>query len=111
MLAGLLQRISDNTISGKIAKQVFDAMWSSGGSADEIIENQGLKQITDSVALEGIVDEVVNANPSQVDAYRQADEKKQIKMLGFFVGQVMQASKGKANPKQVNELLRRKLTS
>ncbi|MCB1751437.1 MAG: Asp-tRNA(Asn)/Glu-tRNA(Gln) amidotransferase subunit GatB [Gammaproteobacteria bacterium] len=109
MLGGLLQRISDNTISGKIAKQVFDAMWGGGGSADEIIQSQGLKQITDSGALEEIVNAVVDENRSQVDAYRQADEKKQAKMLGFFVGRVMQASKGKANPKQVNELLRRKL--
>ncbi|MCP4289043.1 MAG: Asp-tRNA(Asn)/Glu-tRNA(Gln) amidotransferase subunit GatB [Gammaproteobacteria bacterium] len=109
MLGGLLQRISDNTISGKIAKQVFDAMWSDGGSADGIIESQGLKQITDSGAIEGIVDEVICANPSQVGAYRQADGKKQAKMLGFFVGQVMKASSGKANPQQVNELLRRKL--
>ena len=111
MLAGLLRRISDNTISGKIAKQVFDAMWSDSGSADEIIESQGLKQITDAGAIEGIVDEVVNANPSQVEAYRQADQKKRAKMLGFFVGQVMRLSKGKANPQQVNELLCRKLAS
>ena len=111
MLAGLLRRISDNTISGKIAKQVFDAMWSDSGSADEIIESQGLKQITDTGAIEGIVDEVINANPSQVEAYRQADEKKRAKMLGFFVGQVMRLSKGKANPQQVNELLCRKLAS
>jgi len=111
MLAGLLRRISDNTISGKIAKQVFDAMWSDSGSADEIIESQGLKQITDAGAIEGIVDEVVNAHPSQVEAYRQADQKKRAKMLGFFVGQVMRLSKGKANPQQVNELLCRKLAS
>ena len=109
VLGGLLQRIADNTISGKIAKQVFETMWSEGGSADAIIESRGLQQITDSGAIESIVDAVVKANPSQVEAYREADEKKQAKMLGFFVGQVMQASKGKANPKQVNELLRTKL--
>ena len=111
LLGGLLRRIADNTISGKIAKQVFETMWSEGGAADAIIQNRGLRQITDAGAIAGIVDAVVQANPSQVEAYRQADEKKQVKMLGFFVGQVMQASKGKANPTQVNELLRRKLNA
>jgi len=110
LLSGLIRRIADNTISGKIAKQVFDAMWKTGDSADAIIEKQGLRQITDSSAIESIVQEVINANPAQVEAYRQADEKKQAKMLGFFVGRVMQASKGKANPQQVNQLLREKLS-
>lgn len=110
MLAALIRRIADNTISGKIAKQVFDSMWNGDGSADEIIEKQGLQQITDSGAIESIVDEVINANSAQVEAYRQADEKKQAKLFGFFVGRVMQASKGKANPQQVNELLREKLS-
>lgn len=109
LLAGLLQRITDNTISGKIAKQVFEAMWAGEGSADQVIDARGLKQITDSGAIEKIVDEVIEANADQVASYRSADDKKQGKMLGFFVGQVMKASKGKANPQQVNQLLRQKL--
>jgi len=109
MLGGLVKRISDNTISGKIAKQVFEVMWQSGGNADSIIEEKGLKQITDSGAIEAVVDEVIAANPDQVANYRNADEKKRPKMLGFFVGQVMKASKGKANPQQVNALLNEKL--
>jgi aspartyl-tRNA(Asn)/glutamyl-tRNA(Gln) amidotransferase subunit B len=108
-LGGLVNRINDNTISGKIAKQVFEAMWAGEGSADQIIEARGLKQITDSGAIEQIVDEVIAANPQQVESYRSAEEKKRGKMLGFFVGQVMKQSQGKANPQQVNELLRKKL--
>lgn len=108
-LGGMLLRIVDQTISGKIAKQVFEAMWAGEGSADQVIEARGLKQITDSGAIEAVVDEVLAANPEQVANYRNADEKKRPKMLGFFVGQVMKASKGKANPKQVNELLLKKL--
>jgi aspartyl-tRNA(Asn)/glutamyl-tRNA(Gln) amidotransferase subunit B len=109
MLGELIQRILDNTISGKLAKQVFDAIWEGEGSADEIIQARGLKQITDSGAIEQIVDEVIAANPQQVENYRSAEEQKRGKMIGFFVGQVMKASKGKANPQQVNELLKRKL--
>jgi aspartyl-tRNA(Asn)/glutamyl-tRNA(Gln) amidotransferase subunit B len=109
MLGGLIQRILDSTISGKIAKQVFDAIWDGEGSADEVIEAKGLKQITDSGAIEQIVDEVIAANPQQVENYRSAEEQKRGKMIGFFVGQVMKASKGKANPQQVNELLKQKL--
>ncbi len=109
MLGGLIQRIMDNTISGKIAKQVFDAIWAGEGGADEIIEAKGLKQITDSGAIEQIVDEVIASNPQQVENYRSAEEEKRGKMIGFFVGQVMKASKGKANPQQVNELLKQKL--
>jgi aspartyl-tRNA(Asn)/glutamyl-tRNA(Gln) amidotransferase subunit B len=108
-LGGLILRIMDNTISGKIAKQVFDAMWGGEGSVDEIIEAKGLKQITDSGAIEQIVDEVIAANPQQVENYRSAEEQKRGKMIGFFVGQVMKASRGKANPQQVNELLKQKL--
>lgn len=104
-LAGLLARISDNTISGKMAKQVFDAMWNGEGSADAVIEAKGLKQITDSGAIEALVDAVLNANAAQVEAYRGGQEK----MLGFFVGQVMKASKGQANPAQVNQILKEKL--
>jgi aspartyl-tRNA(Asn)/glutamyl-tRNA(Gln) amidotransferase subunit B len=109
MLGGLIKRIMDNTISGKLAKQVFDAMWSGEGDADRVIETKGLKQITDSGAIEQIVDDVIAANPQQVENYRSADEAKRGKMIGFFVGQVMKQSKGKANPQQVNELLLRKL--
>jgi len=109
LLAGLLARITDNTISGKIAKQVFEAIWNGEGTADEVIEAKGLKQITDSGAIEAIVDEVIANNSQQVENYRNADESKQPKMLGFFVGQVMKASKGKANPQQVNQLLKEKL--
>jgi aspartyl-tRNA(Asn)/glutamyl-tRNA(Gln) amidotransferase subunit B len=105
MLSGLLQRISDNTISGKIAKQVFEAMWQGEGSADEIIEARGLKQITDSGAIESLIDEVIAANPDQVEQFRAGKEK----VLGFFVGQIMKQSKGKANPGQVNQRLRDKL--
>ncbi|MDO6461107.1 Asp-tRNA(Asn)/Glu-tRNA(Gln) amidotransferase subunit GatB [Granulosicoccaceae sp. 1_MG-2023] len=104
-LGQLLQRISDNTISGKIAKQVFDAMWAGEGSADEIIEAKGLVQITDTSAIEAMCDEVIAANPSQVEQYRGGKDK----LLGFFVGQVMKASGGKANPAQLNEILRKKL--
>ncbi len=106
---GLVKRIADNTISGKIAKTVFESMWDSEDSADAIIEARGLKQITDSGAIEAIVDEVLAENTQQVQNYRNAPEDKQPKMLGFFVGQVMKKSQGKANPKQVNELLRDKL--
>jgi aspartyl-tRNA(Asn)/glutamyl-tRNA(Gln) amidotransferase subunit B len=104
-LAGLLDRITDNTISGKIAKDVFESMWSGEGSADEIIEARGLKQITDSGAIEDIVDAVIEANPGQAAEYRAGKEK----LLGFFVGQVMKETGGKANPGQVNQVLKEKL--
>jgi aspartyl-tRNA(Asn)/glutamyl-tRNA(Gln) amidotransferase subunit B len=104
-LAGLLRRISDQTISGKIAKEVFEVMWSSGASADAVIESKGLKQITDSSAIERVIDEVMAGNPAQLADYRAGKDK----LFGFFVGQVMKATGGKANPTQVNELLRRKL--
>jgi len=107
--AGLVTRIKDNTISGKIAKQVFEAMWAGEGSADEVIEAKGLKQISDSGAIEALVDEVITANAQQVENYRNAEPEKQPKMIGFFVGQIMKKSQGKANPGQVNELLRKKL--
>jgi aspartyl-tRNA(Asn)/glutamyl-tRNA(Gln) amidotransferase subunit B len=108
-LGGLISRIKDNTISGRAGKEVFEAMWSGEGSADEIIAAKGLQQITDSGAIEKIVDEVIAANPQQVENYRGADEAKRGKMIGFFVGQVMKESQGKANPQQVNQLLREKL--
>jgi len=105
-LGGLLLRITDNTISGKIAKQIFDALWNDeGDSADAIIEDKGLKQVTDSGAIEAIVDEVIANNADQAEQFRAGKEQ----LLGFFVGQVMKASKGKANPAQVNEILRAKL--
>ena len=106
-LAAMLKRIEDGTISGKIAKQVFEAMWNGDGSADEIIEQQGLKQISDSSAIEGIIREVLDNNPKQIEQYRGGQQK----LFGFFVGQVMKATQGKANPKQVNELLRKMLDS
>ncbi len=108
-LGGMLLRIKDNTISGKIAKTVFEAMANGEGSADQVIEARGLKQVTDSGAIEKVLDEVLAANAEQVEQYRAADEAKRGKMFGFFVGQAMKASKGKANPQQVNELLKSKL--
>ena len=108
-LGGLIKRILDNSISGKIAKQVFEAMWLGEGSADEIIEKKGLKQVSDSGALEAMVDEVIANNAAQVEQYLAADDAKRKKLVGFFVGQIMKASKGQANPKMVNELLIRKL--
>jgi len=104
-LAGLLDRIADNTISGKIAKEVFDAMWAGEGTADEIIEVKGLKQITDSSAIESVVDQVIAANPGQVAEYKAGKDK----LIGFFVGQVMKETGGKANPGQVNAILKDKL--
>ncbi len=105
MLGGMLKRIADNTISGKIAKDVFEAMWNGEGDADAVIESKGLKQITDTGAIEGIIDQVIADNPKQVEQYRGGKDK----LLGFFVGQVMKASKGKANPQQVNDLLKEKI--
>lgn len=105
MFAGMLKRIADNTISGKIAKDVFNSMWTGEGDADEIIEKKGLKQITDDSAIETMIDEVIANNPAQVEQYRSGKDK----VFGFFVGQVMKASKGKANPEQVNKILKDKL--
>ena len=104
-LSGLLARIVDATISGKIAKEVFEAMWVDGKTADALIEDRGLKQITDSGAIEGVIDAVMAANPKQLADYRAGKDK----LFGFFVGQVMKATGGKANPGQLNELLRTKL--
>jgi len=108
-LGALIQRILDNSISGKIAKQVFEAMWQGEGGADEIIEARGLKQVSDSGALETMVDEVISSNSAQVEQYLAADEAKRKKLVGFFVGQVMKLSKGQANPQMVNQLLAKKL--
>ena len=104
-LAGLVNRIDDNTISGKIAKQVFDAMWDGEGDADTIIDARGLKQITDSSAIEAVVDKVIADNPSQVAEYKAGKDK----LIGYFVGKVMQETKGQANPGQVNKILKDKL--
>jgi aspartyl-tRNA(Asn)/glutamyl-tRNA(Gln) amidotransferase subunit B len=106
-LAGLLDRIHDDTISGKIAKEVFEAMWAGEGTADEIIESKGLRQITDSSAIDEIVDTVIAANPGQAAEYRAGKDK----LLGFFVGQVMKETRGKANPGQVNEAIKRRLAA
>ena len=108
-LGGMLKRIADNTISGKIAKQVFEEMWNNGGSADEIIESKGLKQETDTGAIEAIVDEVIANSPDQVAQYQAADDNKRKKLVGYFVGQTMKLSKGKANPQMVNQILAKKL--
>lgn len=105
-LATLIQRIKDNTISGKIAKTVFEAMLDDNRDVDEIIEAKGLKQVTDSGALESLVDQVIANNPDQVQQYRDG----KVQVIGFLVGQCMQLSKGKANPAQVNEILRSKLS-
>ena len=104
-LAGLLRRIQDRTISGKIAKDVFEALWIGEGDTDAIIEKRGLRQITDTSAIEKVIDEVIAASPEQLAQYRAGKDK----LFGFFVGQVMKLSKGKANPQQVNELLIEKL--
>ncbi|MBL8269104.1 Asp-tRNA(Asn)/Glu-tRNA(Gln) amidotransferase subunit GatB [Steroidobacter sp.] len=104
-LAGLLARIADETISGKIAKEVFEAMWAEGQDADAIIDAKGLKQITDTGAIEKTIDEVMAANPKQLADYRSGKDK----LFGFFVGQVMKVTAGKANPAQVNDLLKKKL--
>ncbi len=106
-LAGLLARIADETISGKIAKEVFESMWAEGKDADTIIEAKGLKQITDTGAIEKTIEEVMAANPKQLADYRSGKDK----LFGFFVGQVMKVTGGKANPAQVNELLKKKLAA
>jgi aspartyl-tRNA(Asn)/glutamyl-tRNA(Gln) amidotransferase subunit B len=104
-LAELLKRITDGTISGKIAKEVFEVMWSDGVGADAVIESKGLRQITDSAAIVRAIEEVMAKNPAQLAEYRAGKDK----LFGFFVGQVMKATGGKANPAQLNELLRDKL--
>jgi aspartyl-tRNA(Asn)/glutamyl-tRNA(Gln) amidotransferase subunit B len=103
--AGLLIRLADNTISGKIAKQVFEALWQSTATADDIIESKGLKQITDTGAIEKIIDDIIANNANQVEQYRSGNEK----AFNFFVGQVMKAMQGKANPAEVNKILKTKL--
>ena len=104
-LAGLLNRIADGTISGKIAKEVFEAMWASGADADSVIAEKGLKQISDPAAIERAIDAVIAKSPGQLADYRAGKDK----LFGYFVGQVMKATGGKANPAQLNELLKKKL--
>ena len=101
----LIGRISDNTISGKIAKSVLEEVWENGSDVDEIIESKGLVQIQDESLLEEIANKVIKTNPDQVSAYKNGKDK----LFGFFVGQVMKDSGGKANPKMVNEILKAKL--
>ncbi len=105
-LAGIISRLKDNTISSKIAKTVFESMLAGEGDADSIIESKGLKQVTDTGAIETMVDEVIANNPTQVQQYKDGKEQ----VIGFFVGQVMKASQGKANPGQVNQMLKEKLS-
>jgi aspartyl-tRNA(Asn)/glutamyl-tRNA(Gln) amidotransferase subunit B len=104
-LVGLLRRLLDETLSGKLAKEVFAAMWAGEGSADAIIESRGLKQVTDSAAIEAIVEEILAAHPAEAEQLRAGKDR----VMGFFVGKVMKATQGKANPAQVNQLLRKKL--
>lgn len=108
-LAALVTRISDGTLSNKMARQVFDHLWQGESDVDAIIEKHGLKQVSDSGAIESLVDEVIANSPQQVENFLNADEAKRPKMMGYFVGQIMKASKGQANPQQVNEILNKKL--
>jgi len=108
-LAALITRIDDGTLSSKMAKVVFEGLWSGESNVDHIIESKGLKQVSDSGALEAIVDELIANNPAQVDQYRAANEGKQKKLIGFFVGQAMKATQGQANPQELNKILRAKL--
>ncbi|VVC76209.1 Aspartyl/glutamyl-tRNA(Asn/Gln) amidotransferase subunit B [Aquicella siphonis] len=104
-LGKLISRIADDTISGKIAKTIFEALWNKEGEVDVIIEKRGLKQVTDTGAIEKLIDEILAANPQQVADYRSGKDK----LFGFFIGQAMKASGGKLNPAQLNELLKKKL--
>jgi len=108
-LGGLIARIADNSISGKMAKEVFEGIWAGEGDADQIIEARGLKQVSDSGALEQMVADVLAANQAMVEDYINSDEAKRKKKLGGFMGQIMKASKGQANPQQVNQILAKKL--
>jgi aspartyl-tRNA(Asn)/glutamyl-tRNA(Gln) amidotransferase subunit B len=106
-LAQLLKRVADNTISNNAAKQVFEVLWTNAQDVDAIIEQLGLKQVSDSGAIEAIIDEVLAANPAMVEEFKAGKEK----AFNALVGQAMKASKGKANPAQVNEVLKRKLAN
>ena len=104
-IGGIIKRIADDTIPNKIGRQVFDIMWEEGGDADAIIEQKGLKPMNDTGAIEQIIDDIIANNTAQVEQYRSGKDK----VFGFFVGQVMKATKGKANPKTINEMLKAKL--
>jgi aspartyl-tRNA(Asn)/glutamyl-tRNA(Gln) amidotransferase subunit B len=104
-LGGMLKRITDGTISNSGAKEVFRTLWSEGGDADAIIDAKGLKQVSDSGAIEALVDEIIVGNTDKVAEYRGGKDK----LFGFFVGLAMKASKGKANPAQLNDILKKKL--
>ncbi len=104
-LGGLLKRVNDGTISNRMAKVVFDAMWDGEGTADEIIDARGLKQLCGTVNLSPIINEIMVNHPVQLEEFRAGKDK----LFGFFVGQVMKATQGKANPQQVNDLLKQKL--
>ncbi len=108
-LGQLINRIKDDTINSKGAKTVFDGLWNQAGEVDAIIDAKGLKQVSDMGAIEAMVDDVIELSPKQVQQYVDAEVEKKGKMLGFFMGQVMKASKGSANPGQVNGLLKKKL--
>ena len=110
-LAGLVARITDGTLSSKLGKQVFEALWQGEGSADQIIEARGLRQVSDTGALEKLVADVISENQDQVAQYRAAESAKQKKLIGFFVGQIMKASKGQANPQLINKILTEALDS
>ncbi len=103
-LASLVNLIGDGTISGKIAKDVFEIVWSEGGDPAEVVDKRGLKQVTDTGAIEAAIDAIIAANPDKVEAARAKPT-----MIGWFVGQAMKATGGKANPQAVNEVLRKKL--
>jgi aspartyl-tRNA(Asn)/glutamyl-tRNA(Gln) amidotransferase subunit B len=105
-LGEMINLIENGTISGKIAKEVFEEVWKTGKPPKEVIEEKGLVQITDAGALETAIEEVLKSSPAQLEQYKQGKEK----LFGYFVGQVMKATKGKANPKLVNEILRKKLS-
>ena len=104
-LGQLIGRIEDGTISGKIAKDIFEKIWTNGKEVDDIIKEEGLEQVTDDQEIESMIDEVIENNPQQLEQYRSGKDR----LFGFFVGQVMKASQGKANPKQVNDILKSKL--
>jgi len=104
-LGGLVDRVADNTLSRRIAKEVFEIMFESGGEADAIIEAQGLKQVSDSGAIEAVVDQIIADNPDKVAEYKSGRDK----LMGWFVGQVMKASQGKVNPQMANDMLNKKL--
>ncbi len=105
-LAGMVKMIADGVISTKIAKTVFEEMYKTGKDAETVVKEQGLVQVSDTGAIEQIISDVIRANPGQAAEYKAGKEK----LFGFFVGQVMKASKGKANPDLVNQLLKKKLS-